>query len=221
MYESNQFLSNRKNTVQGNYLLPSRKARICRVAGALFLLLAAFTAGGVGVAALLPGVAAACAKVGCTMTNHLADQLPEEDRAKIAASPQAGRKFDAYLARPLVRLGVAGIAALDAAPFALLLLGVGLALRRLGGRGDDPLGKALPWLRRASLAAIVRALLTPFTGSLMAMLLYPGTPAGPHWAITVDFGGISVALALAVAAYAAVWAIEAGVQAQRELAEIV
>jgi hypothetical protein len=120
----------------------------------------------------------------------------------------------------VVRLGVAGVTLLDLGPFALMLMGVGLALRRLSGAGD-PLARALPWLRLASLAAIVWALARPLSDSLREMLLAPGTPSGPHWQITADLGEVGIALLLAIAAHAAIWALEAGIRAQRDLEDFV
>lgn len=202
------------------YSLPRAKARICRIAGATFLVIAAATMSSILVSASLPEIVGTCAKLGCEVTGP-ASRLSTEDQAQVAASPAAQRRFDDYLATRLVRAGLAGVAVLETVPFAVLLMSVGLALRRFGGRAADPLARALPWLRRASIAAIAGALAGPFHDSLLVMLLYPGTPAGPHWMIVLDFQSMALALMLAVAAYATVWALEAGLRAQRELAEIV
>ncbi len=139
----------------------------------------------------------------------------------VQASPAAERRFEAYAMRPLVRAGIAGVTALDDGLFAAILLCVGLALRRLGDRRGEPLSRALPWLRRASLAAMIWAIGRPVSDSLMETLLSPGTPEGGQWAITVDLLDIGAALMLAIAAYATVWAIEAGLKAQRDLERFV
>lgn len=102
-----------------------------------------------------------------------------------------------------------------------MLFSIGLALRRLGGKRCEPLAEALPWLRRASLAAMIWAIGRPLSDSLMVSLLSPGTPEGRQWAITVDMLDIGTALMLTVAAYATVWALEAGLEAQRDLERFV
>ncbi|MEG3091452.1 hypothetical protein U1703_08220 [Sphingomonas sp. PB1R3] len=123
--------------------------------------------------------------------------------------------------RPSVRTGMIGVTALDEGPFALMLFSIGLALRRLGGKRREPLAEALPWLRRASLAAMIWAIGRPLSDSLTVSLLSPGTPEGRQWAITVDMLDIGTALMLTVAAYATVWALEAGLEAQRDLERFV
>ncbi|WP_097063904.1 hypothetical protein [Sphingomonas guangdongensis] len=202
------------------HLLTSPKARICRVAGGFFLAAALCLAAVICLAPAAPELLALCNGPHCEVTEGPIDVLPREIQTQVRSSPDALARFEAYRRRPLVRVGALGVAAVSLVPFAGLLFGVGLALRRLGG-GGDALGQALPWLRRASLAAIVWALSSPLAESLEVMLLYPGTPAGAHWHIVLDPKSIMTGLMLAVAAYAAVWAMEAGVQAQRDLAEIV
>lgn len=221
VYEGNILLSNRKISMADEYFLPRRKAWICRAASVAFLFAAACSASGIVVAAFVPETIAFAERMGWDVTSRPVQVLSLKEQAQVNATPENRLTFEVYLERPIVRMGMAGIAAAERIPFVVLLFGVGLALRRLGQGRVDPLGTALPWLRRASIAAIVWALVVPFVDSLFIMLLYPGTPAGPHWSITLDVQSIGTALMLGVAAYAAVWALEAGLQAQRELAEIV
>ncbi len=207
--------------MSNDYSLPLRKARICRLAGAVFLLCAICTALGIATIAIWPGPSMQCGAAGCVWTSRPSIMLDDDEMAKVQASPVAERIFDAHVARPIVRLGIAGITAIESVPFAILLLGVGVGLRRLGGRADDPLARALPWLRRASQAALVWAVARPLSESLMESLLSIGTPSGAHWYINVDLLDIGTAVMLGSAAYATVWALEAGLRAQRDLAEIV
>jgi len=203
------------------YSLPNRKARICRLAGAAFLVVAGCLAVGVAAVLFLPELARLCDGTTCELTTGPLELLPTDVRRVVTASPAARAAFDAYVARTPVRLGMAGAAFVEEAPFALLLLSVGLALRRFGSGAADALSQALPWLRRASIMAFVWALAPSVSSSLVAMLLYPGTPEGPHWFFTLDVGSIGTALMLAIAAYATVWALEAGLKAQRDLADFI
>lgn len=202
------------------YHLPKRKRSVCRVAGAIFLLFAACTALQGVILSAWPGPVFDCVD-GCRWRSEPTRMLDDDEQAKVVVTPGADRAIAAHVARPIVRAGIFGVSMIEAAPFALLLAGVGLALLRLGGRGSDPIAEALPWLRRGSLAAIVWAVSQPVSQSLMASLMSPGTPSGPHWYIQVDLVDVATGLMLAIAAYAAIWALEAGLQAQRDLAEIV
>lgn len=220
-YEGNLFLSNRKNVMQDGYSLSAGKARVCRIAGALFLLFAAVTlCEPIGTGVLL-APQFACGEQGCTWTQRPWYLLDEEGQKAVSASPAAERTFAAYAERPLVRMGIAGTSAIGAWPFAALLLLVGLALRRLGRGGGEALAAALARLRWAATAALVWAIARPVSDALMASLLSSGTPGGAEWQIPIDLGDMGTALMLAVAAYAVVWALEAGLRAQRDLQSFV
>jgi len=203
------------------YSLSPRKARICRLGGGFFLFAAALTAIIVPFSAAWPEFAAFCRTEYCEISEGPLDALPNDVQAQVRASASAQAAFDAYLARPIVRLGAMGVAATTALPFALMLLGVGIALRKLGRRGGQAVDAALPWLRRASIAAIIWAIAEPLSSSLNIMLVYPGTPAGPHWHFVLDIIAIGKGLMLGLAAYATVWALESGLRAQRDLDEFV
>lgn len=203
------------------YSLPVRQGRVCRIAGSIFLFLAACTLIGVASVAIAPGAVFNCKDGPCRWRVEPVRLLDDDERAAVTASSGAVARFDAHATRPLVRAGLGGIGLLRSGPFAVLLLGVSLALRRLGARRGDPLADALPWLRIGSLAAIASAVTAPIGESLTESLLSHGTPEGARWVISLDFNAIGTQLLLAVAAYATVWALEAGLKAQRDLAEIV
>ncbi|WP_156351535.1 MULTISPECIES: hypothetical protein [unclassified Sphingomonas] len=203
-------------------LLPPAKAKLCRLAGAVFLLSALAMPFVIVTAGVTPGASPYCdTGDGCVWKAQPGVLLAEETRIEVAASPVTQRRFDAYAARGDVRIGLALIDAVDTVPFALLILSVGLALRRLGGAGRDALPQALRWLRRAAIAAIAWSLAQPVYESLLETLLSPGTPDGAMIVLSIGFGMIGTALLLAFAAYAAVWALEAAVRAQRDLAEFI
>lgn len=204
--------------MQNSYWLPPRKARLCRAVGAIFVLAAIVLAIVIAVAGLSPGASPMCDfEVGCVWRNQPVILLDQDLRTAVLASPARREAFEAYVARPEVRLGLAAVEAINLGPFAFVILGVGLALRHLGGSGSAALAKALRWLRRASIGAILWALASPVYECLLATLLSPGTPNGATvvWFIYLD--KIGAALLLALAAYTAIWAVEAGLEARRDL----
>jgi len=194
---------------------------ICRWAGAIFLFSASVLGISIMLSGVFPGPKVHCGDSGCTWSLRPSLLLDEDTMKTVQASPTTEQIFDAHVAHPWVRTGIIGVTALDKGPFALMLFSIGLALRRLGGKRREPLAEALPWLRRASLAAMIWAIGRPLSDSLMVSLLSPATPEGRQWAITVDLLDIGTALMLAVAAYATVWALEAGLKAQRDLERFV
>ncbi|WP_375428531.1 hypothetical protein [uncultured Sphingomonas sp.] len=157
----------------------------------------------------------------CRQSADLIGLLPDAEQASVTAEPAARARFAAYLARPLVRAGLAGLILLDEGFLVFLFVAVGLTLRRLGQRGGHVLARALPWLKRGALAAVFWAAAQPLTDSLRAMLLLPGTPSGASWYIAIDLTIAGPALLLAIAAYAVAWALEAGIRAERDLADFV
>lgn len=208
--------------VQDRYWLPPRKAMLCRIAGTMFLLSALSMVLVIAFAGITPGASPYCGGGdGCVWKSQPVILLREEVRPQMWASATARRTFEAYVARPSVRLGLAGVDAIATGPFALLLLSVGLALRRLSGHGADAVAQSLWWLRLASLAAIVWALARPVHETLLQTLLSPRTPSGARLQISAYLGDIATGLLLAIAAYVAIWAVEAALQAQRDLDSII
>jgi hypothetical protein len=204
--------------MENSYGLSPRKARLCRAVGAVFLVAAIVMLGVVAVAGLSPGASPICGTgEGCVWRARPVTLLDQDVRIAVLATPATLRAFEAYVARPEVRLGLAAAEAINLGPFAFLLLGVGLALRRLGGSGADTLAQALRWLRLACIAAIVWALTSPVHESLLGTLLSPGTPTGPKLEVYIYLDEIGGGLLLALAAYAAIWAVEAGFEARRDL----
>lgn len=118
-------------------------------------------------------------------------------------------------------MGLAALTLLDEGLLVFLFLAVGLTLLRLGKRGEHVLVRALPWLKRGAFAAMLWAVAQPLTDSLRAMLLFPGTPSGASWFVGIDLTVAGPALLFAVAAYATTWALEAGICAERDLADFI
>ncbi|MDO6413261.1 hypothetical protein Q4F19_02600 [Sphingomonas sp. BIUV-7] len=203
------------------YSLSPRRARIVRLAAALFLLVGLVSLVGTAVSMARPALSVRCGAAGCTGRTPLIDLAPEDARPALAASRTAQAAFAHHVARPIVRAGLAATQLIRGLPFAALMLAVGLALRRLAARVGDDLAQALPWLRRAALAALVAAIAPPVTDSLSAMILFPGTPSGAMWYLEVDFLRLACDLLLALAAVAVAWAIDAGGRAERDVASFV
>lgn len=208
--------------MEDGYWLPVRKARLCRFAGLVFLIAAFVMLPVIAFAGLTPGASPACGGGdGCVWVARPVTLIDSDERLRVEASPAAMRTFKAYAAQSWVRWGLAGIEAIDCLPFGALLFSLGVALRRLGGRGADPLQRALPWLRRASVAAIVWTLAHAVYESAVESWLSPGTPAGATLRPVFYLADIAAGLLLSLAAYAAIWAIEAGLRAQRDLDDFV
>lgn len=208
--------------VPDSYSLPLRKARVCRVAGIIFLLVATLWGVATVAQSIIPGWSISCSGgQGCRQGADLIGLLPNSEQASVSGSPAAGARFATYVARPSVRVGLAGLALLDEGFLVFLFVSVGLTLRQLGGHDQHALAQALPWLKRGAFAAVLWAGAQPLTDSLRAMLLFPGTPSGASWYIALDLTVAGPALLLAIAAYATVWALEAGIRAERDLADFV
>lgn len=203
-------------------LLPPRKAMLCRYIGVIFLLAALVMPFVILTAGVTPGANPYCGGGhGCAWKAQPSLLLEEDVRLEVATTAATQQRFEAYAARRDVRIGLAMVDAIDSLPFGLMMLSVGLALRRLGGPAHDALPQALRWLRRASAAAILWSLAQPVYETLLTMLLSPGTPAGPTITTILYLGTIARGLLLALAAYATIWALEATLRAQRDLAEFV
>ncbi len=204
------------------YSLPPKKARTSRGVGALFLFFAAVMAVLTIVAAAAPGPYWHCgSEQDCRVGADAANLLPDETLTKLNSNPTARRRFDAWVATPGIRVGLAAVMLLESGPMPVLLFAVGMALRRLGQKRRNALADALPWLRRASRAAIVLAVARVLAPILQSLLLangfdHPEVLTSP---IMVDM--TLLLLMLAFAAYATIWALEAGIRAERELADFV
>lgn len=204
------------------YSLPFGKARVCRTAGVAFLLVAALWGMAAAAGAIVPGWSLSCSdERGCLQAIKLASLLPESEQVLLSNNPKAEARFATYVTRPPVRGGLAAITLVDEGLLVFLFVTVGLTLRRLGERGEHVLGRALPWLKRGAFSAVLWAIAQPLTDSLRTMLLYPGAPSGASWFIGIDLTVAGPAFLLAIAAYATAWALEAGIRAERDLADFV
>lgn len=204
------------------YSLPPTKARVCRHVAIAFFAVAALWGLVAAVQAVMPGWSLTCDEApGCAQTSNPSVLLPEAEQKRLMGNPEAQARFAAYVARSWVRTGLAALTLMEEGLLVFLFVAVGLTLRRLGARRDQALASALPWLRRGAMAGLLWAAAQPLTDSVRTMLLYPGTPTGASWFIGIDLTVAGPALLLAIAAYATAWALEAGMRAERDLADFV
>lgn len=204
------------------FSLPVKKARTSQRVGLLFLLIAAILGMATVAGSIVPGLSFQCdMPQPCQAITDPASLLPEEARAALIRDPAAHGHYAAWVAKPAVSVGLAGLNLLEYGPVSFLFVAVGLALRRLGERREHVLAHALPWLRLASQAAIVLALARLFVGGLRSALLYPGLDHGDTMRFPLDVNGMTLPLLLAFGVYTTVWALEAGIRAERELADFV
>jgi hypothetical protein len=204
-----------------SYSLLPRKARICRIVGRVFLIAALLWAMALIAQAALPGWTISCeAERGCVQASGTTVLLPERARSSMRRKHVALKEVAAYASQPMIRLGLALLVVIREGPMVFLLLAIGAALLRLGRVGRQVLAGALPWLRRGALAGLIWAITQPFADAGRAILLFPAMPAAGRY-IPLDLTIAGPALLLAVAAYAVAWALDAGVQAERDLATFV
>ncbi len=199
--------------------LPERKERTCRRAGALFLIAATYWAIGMVLSFATPGMRVTCElPAPCQAKLDPVVLLSENEQAFVARDPAARARVDAWAMRTDVRLGLGGIAVLEDGPIVVLMFAVGMALRRLGTKGEQALAQAVPWLKHAARAGIVWAILRVFTHGLRSLLLAPGT-GNPQFPIALN--EVPLPLLLGIAAYVIAWALEGGIKAKRDLATFV
>ena len=209
--------------MQDSYELPPRKALACRWASAFFALIAIIAfATPIAIIAMTgdPMAKWVCGTAGgCGFVDGSRAFLDAEEWQAMSTSPAAADRFADYVAQWPVRIGGAVLSILSAIPFALLMFAVAMALRAFGtARG---ISSGIRWMRLAAWAAIGAALAPPLIDFFRSILLLPGTPHGPGYRIEIDGGPLMLHLLLAFASFAIVWALDAGLRAQRDLAEIV
>ena len=202
-----------------SYFLPERKARICRRFGALFLAAAAYWAVGTVTGMVAPGLRVVCdVPAPCRANADPVVLLTEDEQAEVARDPALRRHADAQAARVGVRVGLALVGFAADAPVVVVLLAVGLALRRLGTRGDRVLMRAVAWLKLASRAAVIWTVVQILHRGFRSFLIWWGSD---YLRFPIDLNHVPLPLLLSIGAYATAWALEAGLRAERDLADFV
>lgn len=206
------------------YKLSPWQARVCRFLPAAFVVVAAVQASSIALALVAPELLAIeirCDKLRCGISGNPLLLLPDNMRGEVEASASATANFRAHLDLAATRLKLMAADTVSSMPMVALLLFVAAALRTLGRRGSDDLARAIPWLRRASIAALVAVPLVPLGESLRTSVLLAAIPPERDFSLFVDVNRLILNLLLAFAAFAVTWALAAGSRAERDIAEIV
>ena len=210
--------------MSNDYWLSAWQARVCRILPIFFLLIAALQASSIGLAVVAPELTAMeihCDKLRCGISGNPLLLLPSGTREVVKASASAMAGYAAHLDLPATRLMLMATEALSNMPVVGLLMFVAAALQTLGHRGSTDLARAIPWLRRASIAALIAVPLVPIGESLRTTVLLTAIEPERHFALCVDVNRFILNLFLAFAAFAVTWALAAGSRAGRDIAEIV
>ena len=207
-----------------DYKLDAWQARVCRLLALAFLVVAAVQASSIARALVAPELLAIeirCDGLRCGISGNPVLLLPDDTRREVAASASATAALGAHLDAPATRLKLMVAGTFGSMPIVALLLFVAAALRTLARRGSDDLARAIPWLRRASIAALVAVPLLPLGESLRRTVLLAAIRPERDFSFYVDVNRFILNLLLAFAAFAVTWALAAGSRAGRDMAEIV
>jgi hypothetical protein len=201
----------------------TRARRLRRIAALMMMLCFAVAAGRLITASIPifdPGMAAAevtCSYLDCSINRSLPRLLPHKDgRPQVAAGAP---DIETVIAQPLQRVLIAAGSLGSAVPAALMFLALGLGLRALGRRRD--LAGAIPWLRRAALAAMASVVMEPIAATLRATALSPVSLGRQQVFIMVDVPDLLWGVMITGTLWVVILAFEQALKSERELAEIV
>jgi hypothetical protein len=205
------------------YSLSINQRRVCRLAAGLFLLVALTQIIAVAISWSVPGAQynMRCSGGGCVTTSTPEVALPDDLRVQMQASSESVQQFERHVRQPHIWAGLGLVNLVQGAPMMALLILVAVAMRRLGQDRSDAMAAALPWIKRASIAALALALVPTLAEAARVMILIPGTPHGPGIYFGLDGGALLINLLIALAAFIVAWALEAGTRAARDMGEFV
>ena len=206
-----------------SYSLSRWQARVCRIAAALFIVVALAQAAALLFSIVAPNTTmrSHCDAAGCATTSLRDPAFPEQVQTRIASIPGGAARLMAELDRPALRLGLAAVDLIDQLPLILLLACVAVAMWRLSARGDDDLSRAIPWLGWASMAALFDALGSPLAQSGRTSMLLSAIGPDRMFYIELELRALLMNLLLAFAAFVVTWALASGNRARRDIAAIV
>ncbi len=209
--------------VPDSYFMSRNRARAVRAFAVMCFLLAGFGVGTLPTTMVSPkwlSFYIDC-EDGCRLKPAPLDQLSPEVRHIVASVPRAQERMVAAMAEPHWRWRLFGIKMLDALPFVFLFFSVGMALWRFSDRQEHRDWNGIAWLQRAAGAGVVLALSAPLAQVLCdAVFLAAVTDTGA-FSYTIELTEVANHLLFAGAAWAAIWALAAGLRARGDLAEIV
>lgn len=166
-------------------------------------------------------IEAECADTGCAVSPTPTRLLPVASRIAVERDQAAVARFEARLREPAVRATLLAMETVRRGPMIAMFLFVGIAMWLFGARNEGGSVRAVVWLKRASWAALVLAIVSPFADSLRSAFLLEGVLPADTIELYVDGGRLVWNLMFAAAAWAAIWAIGAGSCARAELSQIV
>ncbi len=158
---------------------------------------------------------------GCRPKAEPLDQVSSDVRQVIANLPKADARMTAVMTEPFWWWRLFGIQMLDVLPFTLLFFSVGMALWRFGNREEHRDWSGIRWLQRATAAGIVMAIAEPLAQLLRDAVYVGALTQMEEFSYSIEFTEMFNHLLFAGAAWAATWALAAGLRARGDLAEIV
>lgn len=205
--------------MRSGYSLSINQRRVCRLAAGLFLLVALTQIIAVAISWSVPGAQynMRCSDTGCVTTDTPELALPDDLRAQMQALPESVEQFERHIRKPHIWAGLGVVNLIEAAPMMALLILVAVGMRRLGQDRPDAMAAALPWIKRAAIAALALAIVPTFAVAARVMILMPGTPHGPGIYFALDGSPLLTDLLIAFAAFIVAWALEAGSRAARDM----
>lgn len=160
-----------------------------------------------------------CTARGCGIDTAPIDLLPGSTPIAIRAMADTPAQIASLIQLPSVHHMIALGTAIESLPLVALYF---LLARAFTLFAVDPVGdRAIPWLRLASLAALVTVLVQPVADSLRATALSPLIFGYQHNALIFNGGPFIRGLLLAGAAWISVRLLEQARDVRAELAEIV
>lgn len=158
---------------------------------------------------------------GCRPKPQPLDQLSPEVRHILANAPRGEERMTAVMTEPFWWWRLFGIQILDTLPFIMLFFSVGMALWRFGSRNEHRDWSGIRWLQRATAAGVVMAIAEPVAQVLRDAVYLAAVTDTEEFSYSIEFTDIINNLLFACAAWAAIWALAAGLRARGDLAEIV
>lgn len=217
-------MQNRKYYPLYDYRLSPAQARACRFVALVLLIVAVAQALSIGLALVAPRLLATdihCTGIHCRIAGNPISLLPDATRGAVEASASAAERLERHLYVPRTRLTLMIAEGIASTPIVALLLFAAVAIGKLGQHSRDDLAQAIPWLRRASIAALVAVPLVPFGESVRTTVLLGAVRPGGNFHLDLDVNRFVLNLLLAGVAFAVTWALAAGSRAGQDIAEIV
>lgn len=158
---------------------------------------------------------------GCRPKPEPLDQLSPELQHIMVNVPKVEERMTAAMFDPFWWWRLFGIQILNMLPFAIVFFSVGMALWRFGNREERRDWSAIRWLQRATAAGVALAIAEPLAGFLRDAVFIGAVTDIDAFSYSVEFSEMITHLLFAGAAWAAIWALAAGLRARGDLAEIV